>query len=188
MIISEQLMTPNDLELLNSLIGDHWHDISAPGLVEDSLCWENVRIETASTAIQLSLELTTINIAGVPDDYPCLHVAMAGPKSESAIRKGRIYFQGKDELIHEVWVRREKFQNFKNGELFFENEADISVAFRLETFWTSFTRAAHFSDTFNIQRTASLEDIEIPDILEEWEADLMDQYECSGEWIRLGGV
>lgn len=188
MIISEQLMTPDDLAILNSLIGDQWHDISAPGLVEDSLSWENIRIETDSTAIQLSLELTTTNIAGEPDDYPCLRVALAGPRSESAIRKGRIYFQGKGELIHEVWVRREKFQNLKSGELFFENKADISVAIKLDTFWISFTRAAHFSDTFNIQRTASLEDIEIPDILEEWEADLMQQYESSGEWIRVGGV
>ena len=90
--------------------------------------------------------------------------------------------------IEQIWVMRETLTNIRLGEKFFENTADVSVAFQCGDTWMSFTRAAHFSDVIDIQRTKSKNEIEIPDVLDEWEADLSNQFELIQEWICVGST
>ncbi len=186
MITTQQIIDAEEMRLLNSLINSTWVDISGDGLTDEKLCWESVRIETSSGAIELSFFLEVINIAGEPDDYPWLHIRKSDTKSTKALKGGRIYYHGRGEQILEVWILRESLTNIQNGEQFFKNLADVCVAFKLGSQWISFTRAAHFSDSINIQRTTSREEIVIPDVLDEWEADLINQFDLNQEWIRVG--
>jgi hypothetical protein len=186
MIITRQIIDSTEVELLSSLVSATWVDISGDGLTDKDLCWESVRIETSAKSIELSFALEVIDIAGEDDDYPCLHIREADEKSSSAQKNGRIFYHCKGQLIEQVWVLRVTLTNFRHGEKFFENTADVSVAFNCGDIWLSFTRAAHFSDVINIQRTGSINEIEIPDVLDEWEVDLTNQFEISQEWICIG--
>jgi hypothetical protein len=188
MIITEQIINADEIRILSSLIGSTWVDISGEWLTDEDLSWESVRIETSRRAIELSFALEVLDIAGENDDYPCLHIRESVERSSKAERNGRIFYHCRGQIIEQIWVLRETLTNIRHGENFFENVADVSVAFHCGDSWMSFTRAAHFSDVINIQRTKSKNEIEIPDVLDEWEADLIDQFELTQEWICIGTI
>jgi hypothetical protein len=183
MIITEQILDATEVELLSSLASAIWVDISGDGLTDKDLCWESIRIETSVKSIELSFALEVIDIAGENDDYPWLHIREASEKSPKAIKDGRIFYHCRGQVIEQIWVLRQTLTGIRLGKDFFENTADVSVAFKCEDTWISFTRAAHFSDVINIQRTNSIDEIHIPDVLDEWEADLINQFEIRQEWI-----
>jgi hypothetical protein len=188
MIITEQIINTDEIRILSSLIGSTWVDISGEWLTDENLSWESVRIETSARSIELSFALEVFDIAGEDDDYPCLHIREAGEKSSKVEKNGRIFYHCRGQLIEQIWVLRETLTSIRHGEKFFENTADVSVAFLCGDTWMSFTRAAHFSDVIDIQRTKSKNEIEIPDVLDEWEADLSNQFELSQEWICAGSI
>ncbi len=185
MIRTEQTIGEEEMKLLSGLIDSTWNDISGDGVSDKTLAWESVRIESSANAVEISFILEVMNIGGEPEEYPCLHIQSSEKKSQTAIRNGKIYFQSRGERIAEIWILRETLRNLRNDELFFENIADVCVAFKLDTHWVSFARAAHFSDSIIIQRTVSRDEIQIPDVLDEWESDLIDQYELDKQWIDI---
>ena len=188
MIITEQIINADEIRILSSLIGSTWVDISGEWLTDENLSWESVRIETSRQAIELSFALEVINIAGENDDYPCLHIRESVERSSKAEKTGQIFYHCRGRVIEQIWVLRETLTNIRLGEKFFVNTADVSVAFQCGDTWMSFTRAAHFSDVIDIQRTKSKNEIEIPDVLDEWEADLSNQFELIQEWICVGST
>jgi hypothetical protein len=188
MISSEQIISEGEMQLLSGLIDSTWRDISGDGVSDETLAWESIRIESSAYAVEISFILEVVNIGGAPGEYPCLHVRHSERKSPSVIKDGRIYYQSRGERIIEISVLRQTLRNIRNSENFFENIADVCVAFKLDTHWISFYRAAHFSDSIIIQRTSSRDDVQIPDVLEEWESDLNDQYELKQQWISIGST
>jgi hypothetical protein len=185
MIISHQILTPRELDLLASLHGDTWVDISSRGMFDRDLAWTEVRIETAKNAIALILQLEIADLYGEEDEYPHLHVKPANEKHPDSVREGTIYFQGRGEPINQIWILRETMSCTHNGQLNFKNTADTAISFQLATMNISFIRATHFSDVFLVQHALSKEEIELPDSLSEWEEDLLDQYELTREWIQV---
>ena len=185
MKVSRQILNERDIENLGALVGQTWINISGDGMVEANMSFDPVRIETSESTIEIALDLEEIQIVDEPDEYPIFRVRPAHEISEMAISSGYIYFQGRDELISEVWILRESLTNFQNDEIHFENTADIAISFKLTNIWISTVRATHFSDVLDIHYSSSKEEISLPDTLDEWEADLIDQYELSREWIRI---
>jgi hypothetical protein len=188
MFITTQILNDDECGLLQSIVGQRWVDISGDGLVEPNLCIGGARIETSDVAIQLSLDMELLPIDGEPDDYPHLHVTKAKEKSKEAINNGNVYVHCHGELVQEVCLYRIQTIGIHNGVQVIDNTADIAVAIKLESMWISFVRASQFSEVFRIRRTTARDQIKLPDTAHEWGPDLLEQYECSGEWIRVGGA
>ena len=188
MFITTQILNDDECGLLQSIVGQRWVDISGDGLVEPDLCIASARIETEDVAIQLSLDMELLSIDGEPDNYPHLHVTRSEEKSRDAIKNGRVYVHCHGEIVHEVFLYRIKTVGIHSGVQVIDNTADIVIAIKLESKWISFVRASQFSEVFRIRRTATRDEIKLPDTAHEWGPDLLEQYECSGKWIRVGGV
>jgi hypothetical protein len=186
MIETQQILNSDEMKLLASLVGQKWINISSDGLTDENFSWSGIRIETEMSAIEIALEMSALDIDGVIDDYPCLHVATRNAISPSATKNGKIYFQGKNEIVKEVWILRETIRGSRNNQPEFKNTADILIAILLGSTWTAFARADHFTDAFDICRSHSRETLDLPNSLDEWEENLMDRFDLEREWIQVG--
>ncbi len=185
MITSTQLLNSQEIDLLRSISGHRWIDISGEGFTDENFSWSAIRVETDKAAIQIALEIEVLDIDGFTDDYPMLHVESAPQKSTNVIKDGKIYFHGKEETVQEIWIVRETIDGSRNGEAEFSNSADIAVVFQLTTMWIAFVRADHFTDAFDIRRASSRDELKLPNSLDEWEENLMNHFELSREWIQV---
>lgn len=183
-----QILNTEEITNLGQILGSKWVNISGDGLVDADFCVDCVFVNTNSISLRISLDMSPIAIDGEIDDYPNLRIEATSSESEAMRTDGKVFFHGRGEVVQEIYVLRETLLSIRSGENFFENVADICVAIRLENMWISFVRASHFSEVFFVKRTYTRDEIELPDTVEEWGPDLIERYQSTIEWIRVGGA
>lgn len=182
---SNQLLTDHEISTLGLLLGTRWSSISGPDMHQENLAIGSVDLSTEAGSLTLSLKLQILDIGGEPDDYPCLHVSDWVPRPAPVLQNGNTYFHGRGEVVRSVLFLEETTRGTSMGELAFENIAHTAVTVQLSTSWITIVRSSHLSDTFDIQRTSTLEDVVLPETLDEWESDLMFQVDISRSWTTV---
>lgn len=184
MISTDQRLSTDELHSLGRLIGATWRSMSGPTMTADNFAWEVVQISTSELLLQIRLQSSPLNIDGITADYPTL-VVLTVRESLPSVHDANTYFHGQGESVREVRVLRDTVTGELNGELFFENIADIAIAIRLDSSWLVMSRASHFMEAFDVQRVTELDDAVLPDTSSEWEETLEYHYVLRREWIHL---
>ena len=185
MKVSRQMVDEREANLLRSLLGQSWVNMSGPGMLSKNFSWDPIRVETSGGAVEIGIDMTPITITSHIDDYPILRISTAKEMSKKAISEGLVYFHGQGHLIQEVWILREVLVGLVDEKEEFKNIADIAVAFNLGQCWNVVLRGSHLTDDLRIQYVDSRDQIQLPATLNEWETNLLNQYELSREWIRV---
>jgi len=184
--VTKLVLTDPERELLASVRGSRWENLSGDMFDSEILAWESVRLQCSSGVIQLELPREVVDIAGDCDDYAVLHVRPADSVSPTTERNGSTCYQGRNETVRNVWLIRDTVRGTRALQPDFEYVADVAVVFELETMWTSIQRGGRFSDAFLIRRAPTKDGLLLPDTWDEWESDLLDQYTVTREWIPIG--
>jgi len=185
MQVTELVLTDAERQLLASVRGSRWENLSGPMFDTDDFAWESVRLETTSSAITIELCREVVEIASDIDEYPALHVSPAGDLSPAAKAEGAIVYHGRNETVQRIWVIRDTVEGTKAGEPDFVYVADIGIVFELETLWMAITRTSRLSPAFHIRRAPTKDGLILPDTWAEWDSDLLNQYAVTREWIPI---
>jgi len=183
---TELTLSDDEKNLLTSIRGGVWENLSGDMIGSESFAWKSVRLQTSQGSVEVRLALEVVDIDDDVDDFPVLHILAAGPVSPMAEREGSIYHQGAGQTIRNIWVIRDELAGFRDSQQDLLYVSDIAVVFELDSLWTALARTSHITDAFHIRRGPTREDLAIPDTLREWPSDLFRRYELKRAWIPIG--
>ena len=182
MIESHQELALKEKHLLSRALGDRWQSVSGDDMAEFGLAWRSVVVHCAHLVLEISLQMTPLNLAGSVDDYPQLHVRQLTGPSTGRPSQLRTYFHGAGQSINQVWIARERITARRAIGENFQNVSDIAIAFGLDDTWLGFIRASHLSDVFFVRQAMSRDELALPDAGREWDISLLDEFDFSHEW------
>ena len=182
---SHQILSVQEQATLASLVGRKWISVSGTGMHDPDFAWSSVDLTTDSGFLTLTLLMKVVNIDGEPDEYPCLSVGKWRAGEAPVSEKGNVYFHCRGEIVSDVMLMEEVLTCASADEVRFVNTSHTAVAVKVGEVWISMVRSSHFSDSFDVHRSNSLDEIPLPQTLNEWEADLMNHFTIAREWISV---
>ena len=172
-------------KVLRSLLGTTLLSFSGDEMQASNFAWFWVDVTTTTTSVRLSNKLASLTLSGHQNDYTSFEVTESDGPSRRSRDRGYVYFQGKGQTIHEIWIIQEAIRAIKDAQPLFDFHTDHAIAFKLDNMWVAISKDSVGSEAIHIQHAASRESLSLPALDDEWPSDLLERYDIERTWIQL---
>jgi hypothetical protein len=188
MIEIEKVFDSEEITKLSSLIGEIWDHYGsvesiAPGYMESPAYLSAGEMELA-----LKVSASEVEIGDDFEIFTSIGVATADGGLEAARKEGQVFFQGKGEVVREVYIVKEVLRETYQGTPTFEANIDSGLAIVLESIVIGIVKRGFHGDDFVVSTASTIDLLGFYDSAREWDQTLDLSHDFGRSLVQIGSI
>ena len=182
------LFSRDELLALLALVGESWRCYGSEDLAPElDIATFTMFVETTGPSLTFQSELEILDLEKEPDEYTVLHIT-SGADSKAARSRGGMNFVYGGRKIQQIFIHRNHITEEVDGSTTFDYTSDDGVIFQLDDAAVAITKGGIWTCDFQISTEPTIEQLDVYDAVDEWDADLQYRYAGGQTLIPLADL